>query len=223
MGKNWLPQAEADLASFCSNVATRITSTPSAYNVVAGDATALSALVADFVTKRTAANEPTTRTPVVIASKDVAKAALIAEMRLLYKKFNAGNLAADKRQELGLPIIDKEPTVIPAPASKPVCQVIVSDSISHTIRVKDENTLESKRKPEGVEGYELFYSVQPVGTPPPADLREWASAGIGKKSDFTLAYRPEDAGKVAHVRAIWFNPRGQRGAAGDVITAPIAA
>ena len=62
-----------------------------------------------------------------------------------------------------------------------------------------------------------------MGTPPPSDLREWSSAGIGKKSDFTLGYRPEDAGKVAHVRAIWFNPRGQRGAAGDVIAAPIAA
>ena len=61
MGNSWLPQAEAELASFCSNVATRITLTPLLDGVVAGDATALSALVADFIAKRTTANEPTTR------------------------------------------------------------------------------------------------------------------------------------------------------------------
>jgi len=223
MGRSWLDTRDAFLLPFSQNISTKLSATPAAYGAVAGDATALATLVSDFDTKLTTAQNPATRTKVSVTAKDVSKAALIAELRALYKKFNAANIPADKRQELGLPILDKTPTPVAPPTTKPVLTIRDSDKQGCSVRAKDELTLETKAKPPGVEGLEILMTIQPAGTPAPADLRQWFSGGIAKRSDFVIPFEPSDAGKVAHIRAAWFSTRGSRGPLSDIVSLPIAA
>jgi hypothetical protein len=223
MGNSWLDTRDQPLLVFAGNLSTRLTSAPVSYGVVAGDATAVSNAYTGYEASLLAATTLATRAPVTIAAKDVSKATLVKELRKVYKKLRAANLAADKLQELALPIIDAEPTRRNPPESRPVIAVRGARSLAHDLRVKDELTLESKRKPAGADGYELMCVILPAGTTPPADPREWFSVGIGKRADYTVTYQPEDAGKVAHLRTVWFSPRGERGVLGEIVSAPIAA
>src|SRR5438105_1340795 len=113
--RNWLDTRDSALVPFAGNISTRLSATPVAYNTVAADATALATAFTNYSTSVTTVNNPATRTKVTLAQRDVNKVILIAQLRLLYKKFNAGNLAADKREELGLPIRDTSPTPIAPP------------------------------------------------------------------------------------------------------------
>ncbi|HEX8520713.1 MAG TPA: hypothetical protein VF669_00570 [Tepidisphaeraceae bacterium] len=158
-----------------------------------------------------------------VAQKDISKATLIAQLRALYKKINAGNLAADKRQELGLPIRDTSPSAIAPPATKAVASVLARDGVNVALRVKDELTPESKAKPAGVEGYELLCALTTPGASAPADQRQYFSLGLNKKSDRTIAFESADLGKTAHLRPVWINPRGQRGPMGDPVSVNLAA
>jgi hypothetical protein len=221
--RSWLDTRDAQLLPFASNFSTRASATPAAYGLVAGDATALATLYGNYNTALTTASNPATRTSVTIAAKDVAKAALITELRLLYKKINAANLAADKREELGLPIRDITPSPIAPPATKAVAMVLGKDGVIVDLRVKDELTLESKAKPPGAAGYELLCAVTAAGAPAPMDDRQYFSFGVAKKSDRTIAFEAADLGKTAHLRPVWISPRGARGPMGDAVSVNLAA
>src|SRR5947207_2572088 len=59
MASSFLPDQDQDLEAWAANFDTRITATPTAFGLVAGDATAFHALAADF-TAKLAGPAPTT-------------------------------------------------------------------------------------------------------------------------------------------------------------------
>src|SRR5437016_1820127 len=104
---DFLPSSDADLLAFAQNFSTKVTATPVPYGLVAGDATALAALVTSFTTALNTANTPATRTAVTVASKDTARAVLVTELRQLARRVQATpTVTAAQRIELGLPVHD---------------------------------------------------------------------------------------------------------------------
>ncbi len=223
MSRNWFPTTDAELLPFTTNLSTKLTAAPATYGAVAGDATALAGLLSTFSTALTAAVNPATRTKVTVATKNAARNSLVSNLRLLYKKINVANLAADKREELGLPVRDGTPTASGAPATKPIANVADTGEYAALLRVVDEATPLKKARPGGTDGAVVMSYVQIASEAIPTDLEKWSFKGIAKRSDFRVEFSAGEAGKTAHVRLMWFSPRGQLGPASDAVTFMIAA
>jgi hypothetical protein len=225
MASTWPPTKEAEFADWIANYSAKITLAPTLYGLVALDATNLATLVTGYNSAAAIVNDPTTKTAVAITNRDVAKAALLADIRSLARRIQATpTVTPGQKTGLGLPVHKTTPTVIPVPVTKPVLAIAgISKGRAVTIRIQDETTPTKNAKPFGVDGAEVYTYVPTASEAPPVDLTKWRFEGIAKRASFELNYDGEDVGKTAYVRALWFNPRGESGPASDDVTATIAA
>jgi hypothetical protein len=225
MGTSWLPLNDAGLLAFVQPFSTKIAATPTAFGLTAADATTLTGLVTGYQTALATATDPSTRTPVSVTAKEVAKASLVAETRSLAKRVQANPaVTPEQKTDLGLPIHKTTNTPIPAPVTKPVLTVAaISAGRSVTIKLADESSTNKRAKPYGVDGAEVYSYVPADGEAPPTDLERWRFEGIATRSTFDILYNGEDVNKTSYICAAWFNPRGESGPASDKVTATIAA
>lgn len=219
--RDFVPGKDADLLSYATNYSAKVTATPTAYGLVAADATALAALVSAYSAALAEATNPDTRTSSKVAMKNLAKAHLVADIRALSRKVQASTtVTVEQLSDLGLPIHKHQPTPIPAPATMPLVNVVTVRHGSHVIRLADETTPTSRAKPFGVDGAEVLVFV---GETPPADIDQWEIKGLATRAQFQIDYDSADAGKTAHIIARWFNPRGHTGPNSVPVTERIAA
>src|SRR2546423_1097889 len=83
---SYLPSREEDLLTWAQNFSSLITATPTAYGLVAADATALAALVSAYASALTAATNPSTKTKATVATKDTARVTMVADIRNLVRR-----------------------------------------------------------------------------------------------------------------------------------------
>ena len=124
MDRNFYTRPEAGVVSGSANFATLISATPTAYGLVAAQATAYAALNTALQTAYATATEPTTRTPVSIQAKDLALKNVKASAKNLSQMVRATTTVTDAQLvALGLtPRTKPAPrpltTVAPSVASK---------------------------------------------------------------------------------------------------------
>ncbi|HEV2295153.1 MAG TPA: hypothetical protein VGR35_14965 [Tepidisphaeraceae bacterium] len=216
MGKSWLPLKNETLRAFCQAFLATASPAPATYGLVAGDITSLSAATLNYSDALAVTDEPSTRTRVSVAARDMAKKSLIALMRNLYKKVNAANLTDDKRQALGLPIVDVEPTSIPRPGMKPTVAVVSRDENRVRVRLFDPADPNSRAKPPGVSGAAVFTFVGEVA---PTTEVGWKFEGNTTRTivdiDFPASVTP---GSKVWITAFWFNPRAFSGPAATPVS-----
>jgi hypothetical protein len=100
-------------------------------------------------------------------TKDNHRAACETVIRALARTIqNHPNTTNPERSAAGLTIRDPGRTPAAVPTSRPVAQVDTSQRLRHTIHFKDELTPNSKKKPDGVLGVEIWCALGPN---PPAD------------------------------------------------------
>jgi hypothetical protein len=217
MASSFLPDKDQDLEAWAANFDTKITATPTAYGLVAGDATAFHSLAADFTTKLAAAVNPATRTPVTVQAKDTSRAALRAKARALAKIINAyPPITNAQRVELGLNVRDTTPTPIPPPATKPLLSV----DPDGTLRLVDETMPDRRGKPVGVRGALVFTKID---GPAPVDPDDAKFAALATRFRAALPLPPGSNGKTLWVLAQWYNLRGELGPVSAVASTTIAA
>jgi hypothetical protein len=105
MGKSWLPLKDEPLRSFCTAFVATILPEPRTFALSPHDAAILDTLVKNYADGLALNANPATRTRTIMAAKQMAKVALIAGMRIVYKRMSAANLGNDQREALGLPAI----------------------------------------------------------------------------------------------------------------------
>jgi hypothetical protein len=222
MSKSWYPTKDSLLLPFAQNISTRISATPAVYGVLAGDATLTATLVGNLATALPIAQNPATRTSVTVAAKDIARASLIAQLKYLYKKFNAALLSADKREELGLPIKDVTPSPIPAPSTRPVVNITQVVGRTLSLRVADELTPSKRGRPYGTSGLEVFSFAAPSSAVenPPSDLGLWKFEGLSTRALFDVSFANSIAiGTRVWICCRWYSQRGEAGPVSDTASA----
>ena len=221
---DFIPAKEDDVASFAVNFSSLITSSPTSYSLVAGDATALAALLTAYNTALAVTKVPNTRTPTSVATKNTTKAQLIADIRALAKRIQATTFVTGAQKvALGITVPDHVRTPVAPPVTKPVLTIDTQGTLGFTLRIADETTQNKRAKPPGVDGAEVYTFVAAAGATPPADLSGWSYAGRAMRSNYNLSFDSTDAGKIVFVKAAWVNPRGQSGPVSDEIVKGIAA
>jgi|SRR5688572_2610801 hypothetical protein len=216
MAKSWLPLTDQDLRAFCTAFLATITPVPATYGYVVGDVTSLTSAVEGYTDALAVVDEPSTRTRVTVAAKQMAKDALVALMRSLYKKANAANLTDDKREALGLPIVDAEPTPIPAPTKKPGIAIVKRDENLVTIQLFDPEDPNRRGRPDGVGGAAIFTHV---GDEAPTAEADWTFEGNTTRMRVNIEFANTVApGSKVWITAFFFNPRAMSGPAATPVS-----
>lgn len=216
MGKSWLPLTDQELRAFCTAFLATITPAPATYGYVVGDVTSLNTAVTGYSDALAVVDEPSTRTRVSVAAKQIAKNSLVALMRNLYKKANAANLANDKREALGLPIVDVEPTPIPAPAMKPGISIVKRDENIVSIQLFDPEEPNRRGRPDGVSGAAIFSFI---GDEAPTTESAWNFEGNTTRMRVNVEFASTVApGAKVWITAFFFNPRAMSGPAATPVS-----
>lgn len=205
----YIPAKDADFATWLANFSSKITATPVAYGLIAGDATIIAAVATSFATAYALAIDPATRTQANIAGKDAARVAAIATVRpyAVSISLNSGVTNPDKL-EVGVNLPNAARTPIPPPVTAPVLAFVSAIPGQTTIGVSDSSTPLSKAKPFGVASMELR---QTLGTAIASDPNTAALVGLTTKSPTYIAYDPTDTGKYATVWGRWRTKSGPQG------------
>src|SRR5205807_1445181 len=129
---------------------TLITATPTAYNLVAGDATAYNTVHTAFATALGACDPPQ-RSRTAVVAKNAARTSLKNSATLLANKVYAGASVTDaQKTELGIPP-RSAPSPIPPPDSAPVLEIVSMTAWTVRIRLRDADG-DSRGKPAGTIG-----------------------------------------------------------------------
>ena len=204
---SFLPTKDTTLLAWSLNFSTRITATPTAYGLVAADATAYSALHTAFGTAL-AACDPDERNKITTAAKNSARLALKTSARLLAKRVDGTATVTDAQKlELGLNV-RAQPSPIPAPDSAPVIEIV--SMMSRTVKIKLKSADSADRgKPAGVHGAAIFTYV---GTTPPTTEGAWHFEGNTNRTVIDVEFADSvPSGATIWFTAMWFNPRSQSG------------
>jgi hypothetical protein len=210
---SFLPVREAELVTWSTNFNTKINATPTAYGLTAPQGTAYTTLHTAFVNAYNAANSDSTNSRSATVTKNTAKAALIANARLLagiVQKYPG--TTNTMRSDLGLTVRDTQPTPIPPPSTAPDIDIVSVSGNTVKLRLHDVNGSPSKRgKPAGVSGAAVFSFV---GAAAPTDEGAWSFEGNASRTVVDVTFPPGTApGAKVWFTAFWFNQRKQSGPA----------
>jgi len=219
MATPYIPPSDGGFADWLLNFATLIAADPTAYGLVTGDATAISAQNTAYQAAYTAATDPTTRTSVTVAAKDNAKVAALAVVRPYAQQINANAAVTDdQRTALGLTVRKTVPTPIPEPTAVPVLTLDMLTPLQAKIQARNSETPTSKAKPYGATAVEIFQSVgETFATDPdqcsfvngfsktPITL-DFLAGQVGKKCTLFARYTTKGSYGGAALKGPWSSP-----------------
>jgi hypothetical protein len=221
---DWPPAKDQDLDAYDRDFYAKINANAALYGLLPADAAAMLPYVTAFTNSLALATDPATKTKVATMANRVARGQIVAVIRALAKRVQANNtVTAAAKTALGLPVHRLVPTPINPPGTRPMINVTGFAPAELSLRIVDESTPTRRARPRGTIGAQIFSFIGPAGTPPPADLKQWAFEGIATRADFKITYAPGDVGKQASLIARWSNAKGQNGPNSLTAAVPIAA
>lgn len=220
MPADYIPKKQLELRTWALNFSTLITAAPGVYGLVAGDAVTIAAQYAAYNVALTAAIDPATRTPTNVADKDAARASMLAVLRpyAIQIRNNVG-VSDENKIALGLTVVDRTPTPIPAPTTIPVISVSMQTALQMTMQSYDATTPTSKAKPFGAIAMQIARktSATPIADPSALPIVDTVTT-----SPFTLNWSGADQGLRAYIAARWITRKGLPGPWSAIVEAIVA-
>ncbi len=153
--------------------------------------------------------------------KDAARATITASARTIAAILQTSTTVTDEQRLLaGLPVHDKTRTRPPVPTTRPVATIDTSERMRHTINWHDENTPNSKGKPDGVHAAEIRCFI---GATPPTDPDQYDFVALDTGTPYLLEHKPADASGLATYILRWGNTRNEFGPWSEMVSATITA
>lgn len=185
MGKSFFMGTDAELYTGSANFSTKITATPTAYGLVAAQATAYATLNTNYASAYTASQAPSTRTKSAVASKNAAKI-LLKAMASDLAKIIEGTATVTDGQKLDLGIsVRATPTPVGDPGTPEALDVALDGAGGLILKWKCPN-------PAGSVGtmYQVYRRVTPTG--------EFTYLGGSGEKKFTDSTIPAGSSQVTY-------------------------
>jgi len=150
------------------------------------------------------------RTATDVQAKNDALDDYKKEIRSFVAEFLASNsLVTDSdRTSMGLTVKSGTRTTAPVPTTSPLGTVDFAVRLQHTIHLSDNATPQSKAKPAGVHGCEVWLKL---GGEAPKEASELSYLGVSTTSAYTTDYDGKQANTMAYYWLRWVNTRGEHG------------
>lgn len=211
MQPSYIPAPDAQFDAWSLNFSSLITTTPADYGLIAGDATAIAAVVNPFHTSYLLSVNPGTRTPAAIADKDAKRATAEATIRPYATDISRNPAVTNSdKTAVGVNLPNTARTPIPPPTTQPSLSLVSSVHFQMTVAYKDATTPTSKAKPPGATGVDLRINISTTPAPSPDNIPPY---GILTKSPANIGFTAGDVGKTATYFARWVTRSGPGGQA----------
>ncbi len=208
MEKNWYFRKLEDAVTGSANYSSLISATPTLYGLVSSQSAAFAVLNTALQSAYLAAKEPSTRTPVAIANRNIALKAVQNSAKLLSKIIYATASVNDAQLiALGLlPRTVRQPK--PTPTIAPVVEVARVSGRYVTLRIHQADGEEST-KPDGAIAANIYTFVGPVA---PTDVTEYFYQGMSTRKITEILFPNTVAsGATVWISACWVGSRGEFG------------
>jgi hypothetical protein len=209
MAGDYIPQPDGDFNAWETNFVTYVGVNTAALGLLPADVTPLTAAqtawntgYSGHVTAQAAAESAT-------ENKDDKRKAFEGVIRPLVNRLQASTTVTDaQRQAMGITVRDTHHTPVGPPTTRPVADVTSPERLRHVIRFGDESTPNSKAKPAGAIGAEIWMKI---ATAPPTDPAEFTFVALDTRTPYTLDFPSVDGGKTVYYLLRWVNTKGQKG------------
>ena len=215
MPHNFYVGTNAQVVAGSANFAALIATDFADYGLTNSQATAFGTVNTALQSAWSEATEPTTRTRITIAAKNLALKNMRTQAILLAKIIYATPTVSDA-QLLGLGLLPRASrTPIPAPTTAPVVEVGVVSGRLVNLRLHASDS-ERRGMEVGAKGANVYSYVGPT---PPDDSRDYHFEGMTTRT-ITQVLFPDSvaSGATVWLSARWVSARGQLGPA----SAPVA-
>ncbi len=181
--RSFLPDRDSALLAWSLNFKSLITATPTAYGLTAEQASVYDALHEAYATALAAA-DPSIRNKPATATKNVRRAMLKTQARLLAGLIEHTVSVSDAQKlELGL-TVRKPPTPVPAPSASPNIDIVSVNGRSVKVRLHGDEP-GRRGRPAGVQGASVFSYV---GEQPTDDISAWKFEGSTTRTRFDVEF-----------------------------------
>lgn len=198
-----------------------VTTNATAWGITTADITALTTKQTAWSTAYAAVANPNDRTRPAISAKDEARVDYEKSLRKFIKQWIANNpkVPVSSRERMGLNIASETRTGVPVPITFPIGKIDFSVRMQHSIAFVDSETPNSKAKPEGVHGCEVWAKI---GGDAPKTKDEVKFLKTATRTPCTYTFEGEDAGKTVYYWLRWVNTKGETGPWGTPVQAMVA-
>ena len=206
---DYIPRPDAEFNTWQANFLSYVDTNQASFGLTAADLTPLTTAQASWrgdyqahITAQTAAEGAQ-------QTKKNTRDSYESSLRALVRRLQGLPTLTDaQRAEMGITLRDVPRAATGVPATRPIASVDTSQRLRHTINFTDETTPNSRARPEGTMGCEIWVKV---GDPAPTDPGQLRFLATDTRTPYVAEYGGEDAGKVAHYMLRWVNTKGEQG------------
>ena len=218
-----IPARDSLMVQWAANADARLIASGTTYGYTPAQVTAFTAVAQAYIDAYNAmmqARENGTRSESLTASKDSARLEFLAVARPLYAAVQASMTISDADKILlGVHVRDTEPTPEPPPAFAPLASIEKVDGNTVTLRLRDAQSPDSKRRPPATLGASIFSFV---GAEPPADPSLFKFEGNTGRTKIDVTFPVSvTPGTTVWLTAFWFNGSKTSGPACAAISAVV--
>jgi hypothetical protein len=206
---DYIPSGDADFNTWQSNFINNLNTNKADFGLTNADITPLTATQSEWSSAYDAHTAAKAAADGAMQAKREARDVYESALRSMAKRVQSHSGTTDQhRAELGLKVQQGTRTSAGVPETRPVVQVDTSQRLRHTISFSDENTPNSRAKPAGAMGCEIWSKI---GDPAPTDPSQLYFLGLDTSTPYMVQFGGEDAGKTAYYMLRWVNTKGEQG------------
>jgi hypothetical protein len=220
MPNDIFPDADPAFNTHMQEKVPYIVANAAALGVAVPQASAINSLLGAWNTAYPAHSNAQAAAQAATAAKDSARDSLeLAFREIIAIIQNHPGVTDAQRQLAGVPVHDVTRTPTAVITTRPVLMVSTAQRLQHTIKWTDEATPNSRARPAGALGMELF---RKVGGPAPVSTEGCEALGLITNSPDVEDYDAAQANQTVYYLGRWVNKRGARGPLSVVVNATIA-
>jgi len=207
---NFIPRSDAEFNLWQLALITQTQASVAAWGILPADVTALVALQLLWNNAFAKASNKQNRSAADVQAKDDARALYEAALRKFIAQWLANNpkVPNSERQRMGLTVKTGTRTAKPVPETYPVAVIDFSTRMQHAIAFADVTMPNTKAKPDGVHGCEVWVKL---GGEAPKSAAECTYLATDTATPYVATFSGDDVGKTAWYMLRWVNTRGERG------------
>lgn len=212
---DYVPRNDAEFNIWQSNLISILTPNTDVWGFPADDFSALLALQTTWNTVFAKASSKSNRTYADVQAKDDTRKTYETGIRQFLKQWIMFNskVSDSERERMGLTIRKETRSPAPVPATSPVGVIDFSVRLRHSISFSDKETQNSKAKPKGVHGCEIWMKLE--------NDSDFRYHGTDTRTPYIVSFDLDQAKTEVQYRLRWVNTRGEYGPWSSILSAVV--
>lgn len=210
-----VPESDAEFNLWQASLITLAQANVTTWGILAADVTSLVALQLIWTNSFAKTSNPNNCTSADVKAKNDARRNYEKALRNFIAQWLAHNtkVTDSDRIRMGITVKSTTRTSIGVPTGIPVATIDFSVRNQHSISFVDQATPNSKAKPSGVHGCEIWCKL--------GDAATFGYLATDTASPYVATFDEADAGKTAQYHLRWVNTKGEQGPWSAVVSAMV--